>query len=54
MKHTLFALLFLWQGSYAWAQNKALFTVHANKPTATVAPTMWGLFFEDINLGAVL
>jgi alpha-L-arabinofuranosidase len=34
------------------AQQKHVFTVQANKPIATVSPTMWGIFFEDINLGA--
>ena len=33
------------------AQNNTI-TVSANKITATVQPTMWGIFFEDINLGA--
>jgi alpha-L-arabinofuranosidase len=27
-------------------------TVFADKPVAAVAPTMWGVFFEDINFGA--
>lgn len=27
-------------------------TVVADKPIASVAPTMWGVFFEDINFGA--
>ena len=27
-------------------------TVIADKPSASVAPTMWGVFFEDINFGA--
>ncbi len=41
---------------------KASFTVHAqqsspiivkvNEPIAEIQPTMWGLFFEDINMGA--
>ncbi len=34
------------------AQNKKIFTVKANTITSTVAPTMWGIFFEDINMGA--
>ena len=34
------------------AQNPATFTIHTDKPIANVAPTMWGIFFEDINLGA--
>ncbi len=33
------------------AQNNTI-TVSTNKITATVQPTMWGIFFEDINLGA--
>src|SRR5215210_2567867 len=32
------------------AQKKL--TVYANKPGAEVAPTMWGIFFEDINFAA--
>lgn len=32
------------------AQNKM--TVQVNKPTADIQPTMWGIFFEDINLAA--
>lgn len=27
-------------------------TVYADKPVASIAPTMWGVFFEDINFGA--
>ena len=34
------------------AQNKAIFTVNTDKPVADVQPTMWGIFFEDINFGA--
>ena len=33
------------------AQSKIL-TVKANDIKADVAPTMWGVFFEDINMGA--
>ena len=28
------------------------FVVKANEIKATIQPTMWGVFFEDINLGA--
>ena len=45
---SLFLLLNLW----ANAQNPATFTVKTDKPVADVSPTMWGIFFEDINLGA--
>ncbi|HEY8657674.1 MAG TPA: alpha-L-arabinofuranosidase C-terminal domain-containing protein [Hanamia sp.] len=34
------------------AQSKSDIIVSVNKPTATVQPTMWGIFFEDINFGA--
>src|SRR5262245_39232058 len=27
-------------------------TVHADRPGAPINPAMWGIFFEDINLGA--
>ncbi len=34
------------------AQQKDNIIVKANQPIAQVQPTMWGVFFEDINLGA--
>ena len=34
------------------AQSTASFTVKTDMPTADVQSTMWGIFFEDINLGA--
>lgn len=33
-------------------KNDNNIVVTVNKPTATIQPTMWGVFFEDINLGA--
>ena len=42
----LFACLFLLK---ATAQD---LTVEVNKPGPTIRPTMWGIFFEDINLAA--
>jgi len=36
---------------HGFAQSKN-FTVKANQVGATVQPTMWGVFFEDINMGA--
>ncbi|MEO5998100.1 MAG: alpha-L-arabinofuranosidase C-terminal domain-containing protein [Chitinophagaceae bacterium] len=35
-----------------FAQQNNTIVVKVNNPTATVQPTMWGVFFEDINLGA--
>ena len=34
------------------AQNMSNIIVKANQPFAEVQSTMWGVFFEDINLGA--
>ncbi len=34
------------------AQTANDIVVKVNQQTATIAPTMWGVFFEDINLGA--
>jgi alpha-N-arabinofuranosidase len=35
-----------------YAQPKTVLTVQVDKPVAEVQPTMWGIFFEDINFGA--
>ena len=34
------------------ASAQHLITVKVDKPIAAVQPTMWGIFFEDINFGA--
>lgn len=52
MKIPILFLLLLLQMEQVFAQNKAVFSVQADKPGAAVSPTMWGIFFEDINLGA--
>jgi alpha-L-arabinofuranosidase len=36
---------------FSYAQNRVV-TVKVNEPIADIQPTMWGVFFEDINLGA--
>ena len=43
----LFAIVICTAG---FAQTKL--TVQVNKPVADIQPTMWGIFFEDINFGA--
>ncbi|MBO9618160.1 MAG: alpha-L-arabinofuranosidase [Niabella sp.] len=48
-KITFFIVLFLSLG--AVAQNKT-FVVDVNRPGAAVSPSMYGVFFEDINMGA--
>ena len=52
MKRQHLFLLFILLNMGATAQNTATFTVQTDKPIADVQPTMWGIFFEDINLGA--
>jgi len=36
----------------SFAQDKCIINIKADKPTAEIQPTMWGVFFEDINMGA--
>ena len=51
----LFVISFITVGSFSAklnAQSKAPIIVSADKPIAEVQPTMWGIFFEDINFGA--
>src|SRR5690349_9900240 len=38
--------------SVSFSQQNHTLVVKAAQPTATIQPTMWGIFFEDINLGA--
>jgi hypothetical protein len=50
MKKTLICLLICFVSLQLFSQRKL--TVVADKPLAAIAPTMWGVFFEDINFGA--
>ena len=50
MKKRIVCLLFLILSLNSFSQRKL--TVIADKPIASIAPTMWGVFFEDINFGA--
>jgi alpha-L-arabinofuranosidase len=50
MRPSILFILFIVTSLITHAQ-KGL-TVVANKPVAPVSPTMWGVFFEDINFGA--
>lgn len=49
MRRIICLLLFIVSVN-AFAQRKLV--VHADKPVASISPTMWGVFFEDINFGA--
>src|SRR5687767_14648571 len=50
MKPGFILLLFILLFTNSFSQRKL--TVYADKPVASVSPTMWGVFFEDINFGA--
>ncbi len=57
MKKRFLTVLTLAAGIFAgasgsYAQKNNVYTVKTNQLKAEVQPTMWGLFFEDINLGA--
>ena len=48
----LTAIISLFIVSATFAQTNPVITVKANEIKATVQPTMYGIFFEDINFGA--
>lgn len=52
MKKTVSTLYLLGAAWLLSAQSPAVLEIKADQPTAKIQPTMWGLFFEDINLGA--
>ena len=45
-------LLLAGLGSSAVAQSPIELNIQLDKPTGKISPHMWGVFFEDINLGA--
>ena len=50
-KAKIFAAMLMAMSSLgAFAQHQ--FMVQANKPGVEIQPTMYGIFFEDINFGA--
>ena len=51
-KMALILILVLLSSINFYAQKNTVFTVKANEMKATIPPTMWGIFFEDINLAA--
>ena len=52
MKKFLFLILFFVSGIFCSAQSSNVITVYADKPGSSIQPTMWGIFFEDINFAA--
>lgn len=53
MKKTVLSIFFTALCAQFLIAQKAIdLQIHLDKPTAKVSPHMWGVFFEDINLGA--
>src|SRR6187431_3597732 len=50
-KQLITVVIVLLMSAQLSAQSTKL-TVQVDKPIAEVQPTMWGIFFEDINYGA--
>lgn len=51
-KRFLVGCMALMMAASAAVATENVMTVHANKITSDISPTMYGLFFEDINFGA--
>lgn len=51
-KHNILVLLFAVIGLSAYAQKENVIQINTQKPIAAISPNMWGVFFEDINMGA--
>jgi alpha-L-arabinofuranosidase len=52
MKKSFVLLLLICFSGHLWSQSNPVFTVKANEIKGAIQPTMWGIFFEDINLAA--
>jgi alpha-N-arabinofuranosidase len=52
MTRKYFIILILLFPMFLRAQSKEAFVVQVDKPITEIQPTMWGVFFEDINFAA--
>lgn len=52
MKKLLYLFLFFTSGIICQAQTANVISVNVDKPGSSIQPTMWGIFFEDINFAA--
>ena len=52
IKHNLVCHILSAAALLSSAHAQQVLTVKVNQPQATIQPTMWGVFFEDINMGA--
>lgn len=48
----IFLIILTKTSNHCFAQSKLLFKVKADPSATKIPPTMWGVFFEDINFGA--
>jgi alpha-L-arabinofuranosidase len=46
------AITFCLMAYPSYSQDRHIISIKANEPVAEISPTMWGVFFEDINMGA--
>jgi alpha-L-arabinofuranosidase len=47
-----FLIALLFSASNIVAQSEKVYIIKANELKAEIQPTMWGIFFEDVNMGA--
>ena len=52
IKFASISIITLFLSKVLIAQQGMVVTVEAGKPYAQIQPTMWGIFFEDINFAA--
>ena len=52
IKRIIWIFLIGFYGIFSYAQKAGVITVELDKPVAPIQPTMWGIFFEDINFAA--
>jgi alpha-N-arabinofuranosidase len=52
MKRIFWIFLVVFSVGFCFAKNTNSITVNVAKPIADIKPTMWGIFFEDINMAA--
>ncbi|HZK92861.1 MAG TPA: alpha-L-arabinofuranosidase C-terminal domain-containing protein [Prolixibacteraceae bacterium] len=52
MKRIFWIALIILTQEFCFGQKAIVISVNIDKPIAAIQPTMWGIFFEDINLAA--
>ncbi|MGD0757020.1 MAG: alpha-L-arabinofuranosidase C-terminal domain-containing protein [Bacteroidales bacterium] len=52
MKKFFYLFLFFTSGIICTAQTQNIISVNADRPVSSIQPTMWGIFFEDINFAS--